>query len=296
MRASVVLYLVAFALILILLFVTAQGLAVSQCLVRVVDVVGSAEIQPKGTSSWQALPLGQLIKAGDMVRTGADSEVDLAWANGTHVRLGANTAFSVAKAQTKNSTRTTSSETKLSIGKIWVRLRKGMEGTSKFEVKTPTIVAAVRGTVFSIEVAEDGTTTVETMEGLVGVTQGNRGSQVKKKSFAVYSESDEAKEPGYMTEDQLKAWIDKQSVTGAFVSVVQPKDGERIEGSLVVVSGYTDPGNMLDINGMRVQPDKQGKWSVNVALKSGENLITISALDGEGRQRTILRRVIKEGD
>ncbi|NIM05498.1 MAG: hypothetical protein GTO55_05100 [Armatimonadetes bacterium] len=291
MRVSILIYLMGFALILVLLFVMTQGLVVSQCLVRVVDLVGTVEVQPKGEASWIPLTLGKLVKAGDIVRTGPDSEVNLAWVGGTHVRLDPNTEFKLIMARTNNKDRRTASEVSVSLGKIWVKLRKSLKESSKFEVKTPTIVAAVRGTIFSVEVAPDGTTTVETFEGEVGVKQGRQGSIVGRKVVAVYSPNEESGEATRMSEEQIKAWAEKWSVVGAFLSIQKPKEGEHVSGPLVVVSGYTEPGNTVNVNGVEVAPDREGRWSARATVKQGENLITVHAVDADGRDRTIVRKV-----
>jgi len=61
-------------------------------------------------------------------------------------------------------------------GRIWASVEKLKPG-SKFEVKTPSAVATVRGTAFEISVAPDGTTTVKTTEGEVLVqSQGQQQS------------------------------------------------------------------------------------------------------------------------
>jgi len=291
MRASVVLYLVGFALILVLFFVVAQGVVVSQILVLVDDLTGRAEVQPKNKTAWVVLAPGNLVKEGDRVRTGPGSGVDLAWVGGTHVRLGPNTEFKVVRTRRNNAKRATSTETMLSIGKIWVRLRESLKGTSKFTVKTPTIVAAVRGTIFSVEVLPDGSTRVEGFEGRVGVKQGDQGSLLRDRNVATYSKAVQPVRPQPMTEEQISGWQENQAVVGAFLSVQQPQDGEQVSSPLVVVSGYTDPGNVVEVNGAKTTSDKEGKWSARAVVQRGENSITVQATDVEGRQRTVVRKV-----
>lgn len=56
---------------------------------------------------------------------------------------------------------------------VWRRVRRlrigRYIGRTKFEINTPTAIVAVRGTTFTIEVADDGTTLVAVLEGEVEV-------------------------------------------------------------------------------------------------------------------------------
>lgn len=64
-----------------------------------------------------------------------------------------------------------------SLGRTWHRVKALLGPQSEYEIKTPTAVAAVRGTEFGVEVASDGTTTFVCVDGTVQVNP-NQGETV----------------------------------------------------------------------------------------------------------------------
>ena len=65
------------------------------------------------------------------------------------------------------------------LGRIWVYVQKGVALLADFQVETPSAIAGVRGTLFSLSVAADGTTWVGVSEGIVGVSSPEGGEVVR---------------------------------------------------------------------------------------------------------------------
>lgn len=105
--------------------------------------------------------IDQPLFAGDSVRTGKESRVELSYADGTVIRLGENSRLVV---RSQGSVRSVG----LLSGKFWAKVAK-LSGGSRFEVASPTAVAGVRGTVFKVEVDRDSTSRVAVEEGEVEV-------------------------------------------------------------------------------------------------------------------------------
>ncbi|MCB1316133.1 MAG: FecR domain-containing protein [Leptospiraceae bacterium] len=114
-------------------------------------VEGQVQVQ-SSDSSWRALPEGSLIKDGDRIKTGANSRVVIQTRRGIYIRLGANTEAALNDIVAGNRPGTVNLER----GNSWYNIEPN-SGNQGFQVITPTAVAAVRGTKFSIVHADTGT-------------------------------------------------------------------------------------------------------------------------------------------
>ena len=57
----------------------------------------------------------------------------------------------------------------ISLGKLWVRVSKLFNPASRYDVKTPTVIAGVQGTTYQVQVIGDRSTTIQVFEGAVNV-------------------------------------------------------------------------------------------------------------------------------
>ena len=57
----------------------------------------------------------------------------------------------------------------LSLGKLWIRVAKLFSPASRYDVKTPTVIAGVQGTTYQILVTEDELTTIQVFQGAVNI-------------------------------------------------------------------------------------------------------------------------------
>lgn len=74
----------------------------------------------------------------------------------------------------------------------------------------------------------------------------------------------------------------------------EPEDGKNIQGGekKVKVSGKTETGADIFINGTQTIVDKDGNFSTDLTLNDGENNFTIKALDSAGNFTEAGRRII----
>jgi hypothetical protein len=108
---------------------------------------------------------GEVLVAGDTVRTGDGSRAILTYFEGSTVSLEPNTELRIETASS-SSDGSTLVVMQQSFGRTWHVVTKLITGNSKYEVKTPASTASVRGTAF--EVVSDGErTVVTTTEGTV---------------------------------------------------------------------------------------------------------------------------------
>lgn len=146
---------------LLLILILMQGVGLASGQVEVLALEGKAEYRKAGF--WLSLSIGTLIPQGTQVRTFEDTKVLLAFAEGHQILLGSNTDLTLANTSSNNV------KLSLSLGKVWSRVRKQLEGLLKFEIETPSAVAGVRGTQFSVEFLATGVTHVAVWEGRVWV-------------------------------------------------------------------------------------------------------------------------------
>ena len=115
---------------------------------RVSSVQGTVEAQVVGESTWQAMQLNDTYCPGDTIRVGKNSRADMSLANGSVLRLRAETSMTLEEVK----------ENRTSL----VSLLKGAahffsRRPSSLEVRTPYTIAGVRGTEFYISVADNQT-------------------------------------------------------------------------------------------------------------------------------------------
>ena len=134
------------------------------------SIVGSVETNPLRTPGWKAARLGAKIFVQDQIRTNTESTAELRWSNGGVLRLAEQSTMAVTeppKGQT-----TPEPGVKLLTGRVWANMKKISSTGKEFGVETPTALAAIRGTVFRVDMAADSSTDVLVYEGTVAVGAG----------------------------------------------------------------------------------------------------------------------------
>ena len=143
---------------------------------EVMTLEGTAQVLRSSSPDKSDLKEGDFLQAGDLLEVGPASFVDLAydkeWKNLT--RISENSRIKIVSIFPTG--------LKMDHGNLFAKLGQLPKG-STFEVRTPTAVAAVRGTEFLVSVDEKGSTEVIGFEGRVEVFnlngQGNLGDKVE---------------------------------------------------------------------------------------------------------------------
>ncbi len=104
---------------------------------------------------WKAAKDGMTIMPGDEVRTAAGATVKVLLSGGSvgQVEIKEGSLFRINKAEIDAVTGDKTTLLDLAIGKILVKVQS-LKGKSRFEVKTPTALTGVRGTIFEVTVKE----------------------------------------------------------------------------------------------------------------------------------------------
>lgn len=112
---------------------------------------GTAQYTQDG-GAWMPLTVGKVLKQGAVVRTAANSQVDLFLKqNGPVVRITADTTLGLDRLLFEDTGAETVIDTQLNLtnGRILGTVKK-MAAVSKYEVKIPTGVVGIRGTEYDI--------------------------------------------------------------------------------------------------------------------------------------------------
>jgi cytoskeletal protein RodZ len=86
---------------------------------------------------------------------------------------------------------------------------------------------------------------------------------------------------------QVKSYLFSPDLT-----ILSPKQGERIKSDSVKVTGKTIPDATVYINDQLATLEFDGNFSYNLKLISGENLITVKALNRRGQEKEVKIEVV----
>lgn len=118
----------------------------------VTHLVGLARVQKGGQGSWKPLKLRDIISGKDRIQTGPQSRLIIMY-GGVELRLGEKTEMLVANLKQGNQP----IRLKLKEGFSWIKANKPLD--NGLELSSPTAVASVRGTAFSVSHDDLGTAT-----------------------------------------------------------------------------------------------------------------------------------------
>lgn len=200
---------------------------------------------------------GDLLAAGYQVVTEKGATVTLIFARGDVVTLRESTCVTVGPAGTtqtqtaQGALRTLNRpQVSLDLGRIWLQIRKRLDGLVGFEVATPAATFAVRGTVFSVAVLPDNSTSVSVRSGVVEAYN-ELGRTLVDSGFAVLTREGEApggKEP--FDDNELTEWqqYDDWSKSGGDEEATD-EENEEINAESDTESGESCTEDEKDVDG-----------------------------------------------
>lgn len=125
-----------------------------------------------GTGAFKPATVNLILKPNDEITTGTDGRAELVLDNRSVMRLAANSQLKIIalrRATTSTANNAYQASFSLSVGSIWTRVTLFLDKPPKIEVKLPTAIAGVQGTIYRATVAADSTTRVRVYEGTVSV-------------------------------------------------------------------------------------------------------------------------------
>jgi len=123
--------------------------------VSISDLKGAVDVRTTQDKKWVEAKVGMILNEGDMIRTMANSWVVLnvdGRAETATVEIKENSQLKMAQLLENKANSSQSTLLDLALGEVLIKAKKLHSEKSKFEVKTPTSIVAVRGTTFSVAV------------------------------------------------------------------------------------------------------------------------------------------------
>jgi hypothetical protein len=117
----------------------------------IIEIVGQVMIKSKEEKQWRVASIGMLLFEGDNIRTNETSRATIVFADGAKLRMNVNTDLIIKR---KKKFDLFYNFIDMVVGEIRANVfKKDVD----FEVKTPSAIAAVRGTEFNLKAKEDET-------------------------------------------------------------------------------------------------------------------------------------------
>jgi len=146
--------------------------------------LGKVEVQTAGSESWDKVKPNRPVFVGDIIRTAAKSRAEITLQGGGKVRLGENSELELNEANVKPMVK--NFKANLKRGNVFVSARAAFGEKKNVQLRTPTAVAAIRGTKYRAKAGEDESE-VLVYQGKVDVNAAKNvidERQDKRKSFS----------------------------------------------------------------------------------------------------------------
>lgn len=203
----------------------------------VIVIKGTPHVKKRGGTEEKLLKLNQYVNEGDELITKAGEYASLAFIGGAEVRISESSNFVVEAGGGQKPTQLFTT-----IGKAWTRLLSGHSGVN---IRTPSAVAAVRGTEADVESGER--MTVKVYEGFVDVYNDHGKQSLTAGQMTKVAGAQSAPEaPKTMGEGDRQNWQDALKSDGAVKQIqklqkeadrrrsleLKTKDGKKIKLNL----------------------------------------------------------------
>jgi hypothetical protein len=141
-------------------------------------IKGIVSIKLAETEEWKKLQLNDKITQGNWIRTSDQGTIEISFQNHFSVLLRPNTIIEITAAREKSAIYLMY-KLFLDIGKAISKIKQSTGIETRFEIKTPSAVAAARGTEFRAGVDSDVTTRLEVLAGMVDVQAAKQKVAIK---------------------------------------------------------------------------------------------------------------------
>ena len=133
-------------------------------------VEGNVLVQKTGASDWSHGNEGMILQAGNKIKTDNGGKATITFFDGSIIELSENTEISLDELTSKSPSSLKTIKIGQTIGETTNRIIKLVDPASRYEIETPSGVAAVRGSTMVVKVVADGTTNVYNVEGTISFT------------------------------------------------------------------------------------------------------------------------------
>jgi YVTN family beta-propeller protein len=283
-RRSLILGVVALLVLVPAILVLTQSR--TQAASTVLTIIDGQAATARGTADFAAAHDGDLLQVGDRVRTDAASHAVVTFFDGSTIEVEPTTTITVDTATINANGSITISLTQ-TLGRTWSSVQKLTKADSRFELKTPTSTAVVRGTGFITDVSPTGVTTLQTSDGVVNVTAQGQSVDVAAGQVTTVQQNAPPTQPvpGPPPPNKLRFGIHSP----AYLVVVDPLGracGLVLPGPVVVrqIPGClaSEPGTDPQLVDVPNAPAGTYKVVLASIAPGGSFTATASAVDGNG--------------
>jgi len=130
---------------------------------------GQVQVKRSGETQWSSARANMILLENDQIKALSQSRAELILDNQSVMRLSENTLLTIHKLEEERATQKETARMDIPTGKVWVRMAKLFNPASRYDVKTPTVIAGVQGTVYQVIVAGDQSTTIQVFQGAVNI-------------------------------------------------------------------------------------------------------------------------------
>ncbi|MFA5339610.1 MAG: FecR family protein [Candidatus Omnitrophota bacterium] len=171
----------------------------------IVKLSGSVKVKNGGSAVWHDAKVNETLKTGDTIETNKNGKAEFRVENGDVITLQQDSNFTITRLkETGSGEHESLFESKK--GKLRAKVEK-LKGNSKFEVKTPTSVASVRGTIIFLNISS--TQTQSYFEDGNGVLKNLISGTIKNVPMGTSSTADgngNVTDPVEQNDDQKSKW------------------------------------------------------------------------------------------
>jgi len=131
---------------------------------------GQVQVRKAPGAAWSAAAPNQILYAKDEIQVLQKSRAELILDNQSVMRLSENTRLALRQLDLDAASKKETTSVGLSLGKLWTKASKVFNPSSRLEVRTPTAIAGVQGTVYAINVENERATEIQVYDGAVAVS------------------------------------------------------------------------------------------------------------------------------
>jgi len=142
--------------------------------------LGIVEVQSKGGNDWTRAKVRQPVFAGDKVRTKPKSRAEITLNGGGKLRIGENSELELTSASISPMAKDFNAN--LNQGNVWVAAKAAFGEKKNVSVRTPTAVAAIRGTKYRAK-AGSNESEILVYEGKVDINTPENLSNLRKENL-----------------------------------------------------------------------------------------------------------------
>ena len=182
------------AVVLLLLLTIFNGLAQDSELAATLEVLtGTVEVKRVNTENWITVKIEAIVGVGDTIRTAETGQARITFfSDGVETDILANSEFSIDTFTGGTAIDDSFNlEVSVLIGQTVQRLGRVLDASSSYDVNTPGMTLAARGTEFAIRVEDSGRAGMLVSEGTVDAGANGENSDVPAE-FGIRAAVDEA--------------------------------------------------------------------------------------------------------